>query len=151
GGGGVRAGGAAELARRVPGRRDIPSRSLLGRLRVPLRRPPQPALRELQTWLGDGPAGLKSRARRALEGCLLQWRGERHALDRWLQEMAGGGNLGKFLDLDDLAERHHFISPEDARALLNRPAWNARTRARFIEAVLAALARRWATAEVRHG
>jgi CRISPR-associated protein Csx10 len=132
---------AGELARTA---RDIPSRSLLGRLRLPLRRPPRPALAELAAWLGDGPEAMRDRARRQLEACRLAGGPpERQSLRGWLRAVAEGQDdlAGRF-GYDDLARRHHLVSAEVARRILDGREWSARVRAGLIDAVLAALARR---------
>jgi hypothetical protein len=132
---------AGELARTA---RDLPPPGLLGRLRLPLRRPPRPALAELTAWLGEGPEALRDRARRQLEACRLPGEPpERQPLRGWLRAVAEGhGDLAGRLGYDDLARRHHLVSAEVARRILDGREWSARVRARLIDALLAALARR---------
>jgi CRISPR-associated protein Csx10 len=132
---------AVDLAR---GARDIPPRGLLARLRLPLRRPPRPALAELTAWLGDGPEALRARARRQLEACRLAGEPpERQSLRDWLRAVAEGQeDLAGRLGYDDLARRHHLVSTEAARRILGSREWSARIRVGLIDAVLAALASR---------
>jgi CRISPR-associated protein Csx10 len=142
---------AGALARNA---RDLPSRSLLGRLRLPFRRPPRPALAELTAWLGDGPEALRDRARRQLERCRLAGEPpERQSLYGWLRAVAEGrDDLAGRLGYEELARRHHLVSAEIARRIVEGREWSTRIRAWLIDALLSALARRSAlsTAEVSH-
>jgi len=136
---------ATDLARSAePGR--LPTRSLLGRLRVPLRLPPERALDELAAWLGlrPGREGLRSPARRQLERCRIRpnqasWQ----SLAHWLRELVeGGSDLTAMLRYHALAQGHHFISEDSALTWLSAPAQATQVRAGLIEALIAALSRR---------
>jgi CRISPR-associated protein Csx10 len=129
---------ASDLTRDV---KEIPTRSLLGRLRNPLRQPAPRALAELRRWLADGEHALRKPARRLLDACRLARPPQ--SLDDWLHTMASPGEpIAHQLGHARLAQQYHFVSEQSAREVLERPDWDLRIRAKLIDAVLAALARR---------
>jgi CRISPR-associated protein Csx10 len=129
---------ATDLIRDV---KEIPSRSLLGRLRIPLRQPAPKALAELRRWLADGEHALRKPARRLLDACRLARPPQ--SLDAWLQTMASPGEpTAHQLGHTQLAQQYYFVSEQSAREVLERTDWDLRIRAKLIDAVLAALARR---------
>lgn len=118
----------------------IPTRSLLGRLRVPLRLPPTQALDQFRQWLNGG---LRLPARRQLERCRIQpSQSQRLSLSAWLRELLSNpGSLSNLLNYTRLAQDHHFISSESARDCLIADTENDRVRALLVDALLAAMAR----------
>jgi CRISPR-associated protein Csx10 len=118
---------------------ELPSRSLLGQLRIPLRRPPREALGEFRGWI----EALRPHARRQLEACRL---GETdRSLRVWLLETSDSErDLANLLGYDELARQYYFATVEAARTTLDNLGFANRTRLRLIEAVLAALARKQA-------
>jgi CRISPR-associated protein Csx10 len=122
-----------------------PSASLLGRLRNALRADPETALATLRVWVSeDGDAGLRRPAMDQLRRCRLRADERRRRLSSWLFAMAGERDdteLARLLRFDALAQRCHVISEDSVHEHLARRApW---VRARLVDAVLAALARRW--------
>jgi CRISPR-associated protein Csx10 len=122
----------------------VPTRSLLGRLRVPLRLAPALGLAQLRQWLGNGANALRRPALRQLERCRIQPRqSQRRPLADWLRELLGGQtDLGTLLNYPRLAQDHHFISNDSALECLTVPEEGDRVRTLFIDALLAAMARR---------
>jgi hypothetical protein len=84
-----------DVAQLVAGVADIPRRSLLGRLRVPLQAGPA-GLKDLQVWLGEPqqPPKLRPTALHQLEACRLNPqrftdRPQRAFLDEWMRHVLG--------------------------------------------------------------
>lgn len=133
---------AGELAESVKNRNDLPTRSLLGRLRVPLRLPSAQALAQLRQWL-DG--GLRLPARRQLERCRIHPpQSHPRPLAVWLQELLDGSpdNLSALLNYTRVVQNHHFISESSARESLTLAGENDRIRCLLADATFAAMARR---------
>lgn len=130
---------AARLARSA---KNIPSSSLLGRLRNAMRADAHTALETMRTWVGqDGTAGpqLRRPAMDQLERCRI---GNGERLSGWLRRTAEGDrstDLGNILRLDAVAQRSHIVSEESVRTLLAER--DKELRARLIDATLAALSR----------
>jgi CRISPR-associated protein Csx10 len=120
----------------------IPTRSLLSRLRVPLRLPAADGLKQLRAWLGDAEGGLRRAARRQLEACRIGDHGRPWSLYDWLRENAKRSDLGRVLGYDGVARHNRLIGEDAARKLLASAEREVPTRARFLDAVLAALALR---------
>lgn len=132
---------------------DIPTSSLLGRLRTIFRNAQdgastEAALQTLTAWCGnDGPHALKEPARKQLDECRI---GNKNLRD-WLRDLAGppdgpsrwqaivraSANAGM---LTALAQDHHLRNTDDARAVLNEQA--ALLSVRLADGFLGALARR---------
>jgi hypothetical protein len=120
----------------------VPTRSLLGRLRIALRLPAGEGLKQLRSWLGDTRGALRRPAMRQLVACHLGESGRRWSLYDWLRDNAKRNDLGRVLGYEDLARHHHFINEEAARTMLHSAEREIPTRAAYIDAVLAALTRR---------
>src|SRR5262249_31842482 len=136
---------ALEVAGRVAGSaQSIPTRSLLGRIRVPLRLPPTQALDQLRQWLGNGQSALRQPARRQLDRCRIQdGQSHRPSLAEWLRELLSNpSGLGDLLNYSRLAQDHNFVSSASARDRLATPAENDRVRVLLVDALLVAMARR---------
>jgi CRISPR-associated protein Csx10 len=130
---------AARLARSAT---NLPTPSLLGRLRNAMRAEPKGALGTIRTWLAHGNESTERLKRPAMDQLDRSRLDGGQRLSDWLREMAGGdrGNkLTTLLRLDSLVQRFHIISEETARAYL--ASRDAPIRARLIDRVLAALAR----------
>jgi CRISPR-associated protein Csx10 len=131
---------AARLARDA---KSTPTPALFGRLRNALRASPEAALQTLVTWLGPeapGDGRLRRPAMDQLDRCRLS---NERRLAGWLLTMARGEDdaiLENLLRFDMLVQRYHVISEDSARTHLRR-CWPW-TRARLVDATLAALARR---------
>jgi CRISPR-associated protein Csx10 len=132
-----------QLALTVAGRASrIPSPSLLGRLRVPLRAQPAGALQTLAEWLGSGDRALRRPAQDQLRRCridpgtgplsLAAWLGNLVGKDRW-------DRLEETLRLAPLAQRNHVVS--EARALQQLQGMDEEIAVRLIDTTLAALAK----------
>ncbi len=129
-----------EAARLVSGMKEkgIPSRSLLQRLRTPLREG-ESGLERLAAWMG--PNGLRRPAKEALMGCRLR---DGKPLDEWLRETLRPSEgapdaLARALFLGTTLERSTLTRSVDDRTQ-RRLAEGARRE--LIEAVLTLLARR---------
>ena len=120
-------------------RRRLPSPSLLGRLRVPLRAGPE-GLAALETWLGSSGVALRSKARQALDGARIgAWDRGQESLLAWLRatlEMEPG-ELSSRLGLGRLAQRTHLVDEKSALEMLNGEDMRERARWRLIDQVLA--------------
>ncbi len=132
---------AGELAGSAQG---MPTRSLLGRLRVPLRLPPAQALNQLALWLGTGQNALRQPAQRQLERCRIQpSQTHRRSLAVWLRELVTRQmDLGTLLNYTRVVQNHHFISESSARESLTAAEESDRVRCLLADATCAALARR---------
>jgi CRISPR-associated protein Csx10 len=134
----------------------LPSNSLLGRLRAPLRGAldedsAQQCLQTLATWCGTGQGALKDRARDGLKQCRVKVGETDKQLLDWLAGLATVPNgqtgwtmlltaTGNQASVSAIATRHHLTSVEAAKNILETNA--ASLRVHFIDAVLAAMARR---------
>jgi CRISPR-associated protein Csx10 len=129
---------AGELAGSAQG---MPTRSLLGRLRVPLRLPPVQAIDQLAQWLEGG---LRSPARRQLERCRIQpSQAQRRSLAEWLRELVTRQmDLDALLNYTRIVQNHHFISETSARESLTAAGESDRVRCLLADATFAAMARR---------
>lgn len=129
---------AAEVTRSVPPGQ-IPTPSLLNRLRLTLRRPD--GLEELARWLGEGEGALRRVAMGQLERCIVRWQGQRLTLRSCLQNLLTGDHgLTASLQLDALIQRCHLILPEQAQQVF----WDhlaSQTRQHLVDALLAGLSR----------
>lgn len=120
----------------------IPTPSLLGRLRVPLRTQPAGALQTLAEWLGSGDHSLRRPAQDQLRRCRINPGTGPLSLAAWLSNLAGEhrwDRLEEMLRLAPLAQRNHVVSEGDALQQLKR--MNDEIAVRLIDATLAALAK----------
>jgi CRISPR-associated protein Csx10 len=132
---------AVESARLARSARNVPTASLLGRLRAPLRAAPELALNILSQWLSpEGPATLRRPALDQLERCRLD--GGR-SLASWLRELAneqrGDHLVSQILRFPMIAQRYHVATEATAGDALN--SYCIWAKARIIDGLLAALAR----------
>lgn len=132
---------AADLARSA---RNLPSNSLIGRLRTPLRGEPEEAIETLKRWLRDGSEAerLKRPAMEQLERCRMD--GKRNLAD-WILEATDRDKVLSWLNAEVLAQRCHIISEESAKRILKEKPKEISVK--LIDAVLAALAVRNKTEE----
>ena len=140
---------AARVVRAADG--TLPSASLLGRLRVPVRGGPEEALATLHAWLQDPSAqqALRRTAREQLERCRVGALGgqskRKQRLDEWLLTVARGdaAKLAEALAFPEVTREASIArSPDALLDWLTGQEELARWRARLIDAVLAGLARR---------
>jgi CRISPR-associated protein Csx10 len=120
----------------------IPTASLLGRLRVPLRAQPGPALQTLAEWLGFGARALRRPAQDQLRRCRIDPGTGRVSLLAWLSNLVSEhrwDRLKELLSLESLAQRNHVVSEAGALRQLER--MNDEIAVRVIDATLAALAK----------
>jgi CRISPR-associated protein Csx10 len=119
----------------------LPTPSLLGRLRVPLRAG-LPGLSILRAWLSPGSdASLRRPALDQLERCRF---GDSQTLKRWLEAVVTGSlEVGSELELASIAERAHVVSADGLLAWLQRDEQLGRFRVRLADETLAALERRY--------
>lgn len=131
--------------------RQLPTNSLTGRLRVPLRKSPGEAIRTLQRWLDgqekaeqfqDKTEKLKKPAMDQLERCRIDGKGN---LKVWILEAIRQANVLEWLNLDVLAKQHHIVSEESAMNFL-KERWEEWA-IQLIDATLAGLASRNKTQE----
>ncbi|MGH8899549.1 MAG: type III-B CRISPR module-associated Cmr3 family protein [Egibacteraceae bacterium] len=130
---------AAAIARSATG---IPTSSLIGRLRVPLRRDPAAGLAELAAWVGsnDTPARLRRPALDQLDRCRLKEPDEGPTtLLTWLRDLSHDGKerLNRLLKLDVVAHNAAIGAEATLRADVGKSA--TAHRALLVDAVLAAL------------
>ena len=138
---------AAELARNVDADR-IPSPSLLGRLRVPLRQGPS-GLETLRTWLNDDRRNanrLRPPAMNQLNDCRVDNdNNERTTLAKWIRDRVNAADttsdVGKILDIQRVIQKNYIESVEAAKTVLDTDTAQQLT-VRLIDEVLALLARR---------
>ncbi|NLI82933.1 MAG: hypothetical protein GX443_14765 [Deltaproteobacteria bacterium] len=127
---------AAKLLAQV---KHLPTNSLIGRLRLPLRKGPDEAIETLQRWL-DGhqeSERLKRPAMEQLERCRLDGG---QTLKDWLLAASRQENIVQWIQPRVLANRHHISSEETAGEFL-RDEWK-RWALLLMDAVLAGLALR---------
>jgi hypothetical protein len=120
----------------------IPTASLLGRLRVPLRAQPGPALQTLAEWLGSGARALRRPAQDQLRRCRIDPGTGSLSLATWIVDLASGnrwGRLREWLRLEPLAQRNHVVSEDSALQQLKE--MHDEITVRLIDAMLAALAK----------
>jgi len=137
--------GVLEVAGELAGSaQSMPTRSLLGRLRVPLRLPPAQAINQLALWLGTGPNALRQPAQRQLERCRIQpSQAHRRSLAEWLRELVARQlDLGALLYYTRVVQNHHFISESSAWESLTAAGESDRVRCLLADATFAAMARR---------
>ena len=138
---------AADLVRNADAAR-IPSPSLLGRLRVPLRQGPV-GLETLRTWLRDDPNNVQRLRRPALnqlDNCRIDLDDKRITLAQWIRDQvqvdpASNTNISTILGTPGVAQKNYIESPEAAGAVLDETTAQQLT-VRLIDEVLALLARR---------
>ena len=136
---------AAEFARSA---NTLPSNSLIGRLRVPLRGDPDDAIRALKRWLRDGNDAerLKRPAMDQLKCCLMDGGGH---LAAWILEAMERDKVLNWLTKDVLAQRYHIVSEASAKRIPEEKSQEISVK--LIDAMLAALAIRNKTKEVGDG
>lgn len=136
---------AADIARLAT---QIPSPSLLGRLRIPLRGGADAALGTLRQWLlGDDRQRLRRPAMSQLEDCWVKVDEKWQTLAQWLGHMVAGpqdtSDFGLLLGFSAIAQKHSVESKEATeKALLDDSATLLKIRIRLIDEVLALLTRR---------
>lgn len=127
----------------------LPSRSLLGRLRVPLRGKPADALGTLADWMSECNKNKKEKNKRTclaqpavtqLRRCILNDKGK-STLYAWLQEMISEENdkMKDALGFENLKSTYYLISPDDVEKVLND--LSQELRVRLIDAVLGEIMR----------
>ncbi len=132
---------AADVARSA---RNLPSNSLIGRLRTPLRGKPEVAIETLKRWLRDGSDAerLKKPALEQLERCRMDGNSD---LAHWILEATDRDKILSWLNSEVLAQRCHIVSEESAKGILKEKPQEISVK--LIDAVLAALAVRNKTEE----
>lgn len=123
-----------------------PTRSLLGRLRVPLRGDPSLALKTLRSWLGDADDALRRPARRQLDRCRVGAPSARVPLSQWIGQVVDEKQAVKALDVAALAQRWRIVSEASALAWFHDR--EAASRVRLLDLTLAAIARKQRPEEV---
>jgi CRISPR-associated protein Csx10 len=133
---------AAESVRST---KNLPSNSLIGRLRTPLRGKPEDAIRTLTAWLrSDNEAErLKRPAMEQLERCRMD--GGRD-LAKWILDMIDAETVLQRLKVNVLAQQCHIVSEESARRTLEGKSQELSVK--LIDALLATMAVRNKTQEV---
>jgi CRISPR-associated protein Csx10 len=123
----------------------IPSPSLLGRLRVPLRSAATNSLDTFQQWLsGTDQQRLRRPAMKKLDACRINAEG-RKALSDWLKLAAradSAAHLDSLLNFTRIAQKHYVESENAAKTRLLEQGTLLQIRVRLIDAVLALLTRR---------
>lgn len=131
-----------EVGKLVTGVQRVPSPSLLGRLRVPIRSTsPTDALKTLHTFLEnprDNHNALKDDAQKKLQACRLSQGGNRLSLKDWLGEVVSDLAVSNLVK-QDLPQSVCVIERDDVHALLEQR--NDYYAARLIDALLETLAR----------
>ena len=96
----------------------IPSNSILGRLRTPLRKGPSEGLEVLRCWLTseNDEERLKKEAMDKLEKCKLS--SNNRNLKEWIKEILKLESVSDFLNLENLAGRYHLTSKGNAFEVL---------------------------------
>lgn len=123
-----------------------PTRSLLGRLRGPLRGDPALALKTLGGWLGEGDHALRRTARRQLDRCRIGPSAARVSLSQWIRQLVEEAREEKIVDAAALAQRWRIVSEASARAWLDDR--GVASRVRLLDLTLAAIARKLRPEEV---
>lgn len=122
----------------------IPSPSLLGRLRVPLRGGAADPLTTLRQWLsGTDQERLRRPAMKQLDVCRINADG-RKTLSDWLKlaaEADSAAHLERLLNFTRIAQTHYVESENAAKTRLIEQVTLLQIRVRLIDAVLALLAR----------
>jgi CRISPR-associated protein Csx10 len=138
---------AAEIAGSATG---LPTNSLIGRLRSPLRGDPHEAIETLQRWLGEDneKERLKRPALDQLDQCKVRMNGTHSSLKEWLghatqdqekeEDRAQRPRVLKWLKADVIAQRCHIVSKESVNETLKAKAKEISVG--LIDAVLAAMA-----------
>jgi len=122
----------------------LPSNSLIGRLRTPLRGAPEEAIKTLKRLL-SAPSDAERLKRPAMEQ-LEQCRGRNgQNLAEWILEATQQDRVLSEIKLDVLAQRFHIVRKESARQALNERSHELSVQ--LIDAVLATLAIRNKTKE----
>lgn len=118
----------------------LPTNSLIGRLRTPLRGDPQAAIATLKDWLkGDnGKNRLKRPAMDQLDRCRIGMDGDKSSLARWLEYATDKDKLSNWLQVATIAQQCHIVSEQSARQFLEGK--SEELSVRLIDAVLAAMA-----------
>ena len=130
---------AAELVRSAE---TLPTTSLIGRLRVPLRSGPDTGLAVLNQWLGETgseSARLAAPARKQVDRCRLTTTEGRATLAAWLAGLAKPG-AGPPVDPAPDAQSAHAAAAAALASWLSAPEQTARQRAYLIDVVLAGIA-----------
>ena len=128
----------------------IPTASLLGRLRVPLRAQPGPALQTVAEWLDFGARALRRPAQDQLRRCRIDPGTGSLSLATWIVELASGNRwdrLREWLRLETLAQRNHVVSEDSALQHLKE--MHHEITVRLIDTMLAALAKQRKRKEAR--
>ncbi len=135
---------AAEVAASA---KNLPSNSLIGRLRTPLRGDPKEALETLKLWLREGSEAepLKKPAMEQLERCQVGGHGN---LAQWILRATDSEQILSWLHTDVLVQRNHIVSEQSAGDGLAKR--SPEISAKLMDAVLAALAVRNKTEEAGH-
>ncbi len=130
---------AAEFAEKVQAAETpLPSNSLIGRLRTPLRKGEGQGLNVLGDWLGgDETTRLKTPAMGQLDRCRVEKGGP--SLCHWLRETVTTETIPSALGFQLLGHRYHIVSEQTAQQVLSRE--KASFAEGLIDAVLAHLAR----------
>ncbi len=89
--------------------KNLPSNSLIGRLRTPLRGDPEKAIETLKLWLRDGSEAerLKKTAMKQLERCEVDGHGNLH---QWILRATDAEQVLSWLRTDVLVQRNHIVS-----------------------------------------
>lgn len=113
----------------------IPTNSLIGRLRVPLRS--RKGLDTLNTWLnGAENDRLKSTAMDQLDKCRLK-NGDRIQLSSWLRDAIKAEKVPQWLNFNVLKTRYYIVSEQSAQKVLEK--YQNQLAVRLIDTVLATL------------
>jgi CRISPR-associated protein Csx10 len=129
----------ADAAREIAGdAEDLPTNSLLGRLRVPLRGDPAQALQTLRAWLGDSADALKRPARAKLDRCRIKLSQKRLALSDWMIAVVDRDAWVSALCVEATVQQRRVVSEGSARRWIEskRDVW----RVRLLDATFAAMA-----------
>ncbi|MDD3925070.1 MAG: hypothetical protein PHT33_00250 [bacterium] len=121
---------------------NIPTTSLLGRLRVPLRENPQRAIGIIKDWLqqNNNDKRLKRTAMDQLDRCSIKINCGKLSLSKWLVDASDKGKVLDWLQATVIAQRGHLISEKTAMQFLEEK--SDELSVRLIDAVLAAMALR---------
>ena len=131
---------AANLTRNA---KSIPSPSLLGRLRLPLRKGATAGLPTLRSWFNrDYAQHLRRPAMNQLNDCRINW--GKITLSEWIQERVATdekvSDLKQILEMSRVTQNNYIVSPEDAMSVLDEDTASELT-LRLIDEVLSLLAR----------